>query len=326
MINLLFKSSGTTVLRPGLYGTTYFTFTEQPHMLCLKINDQNITNNMRMIPSPLNNKKWITAVNHHLDRPYFVDARNKYIVVSEYYGQCISVFTSEGVHICTFGSKGDGPGELHCPSGIAITEDNHVLVVDKNNMRIQKFTIEGDFVAAVGSQGSGPLQFSTIPVGLSIHPRTGKIYVCDCDNHRIQVINPDFTFSHEFGLFGLGKGQLHRPFDVAFDNDLVYVADKQNHRVQIFTLQGEYVSDFGNNHLRSPEGIATDAQNDVVYVSDLTQHNISLFRASTGEFLRSIGCFGKKEVTTFNEPCGMVVNNDGALIICDKNNNRLQIF
>ena len=279
-----------------------------------------------MVPSPLGEKRWITTIGK-LDRPFHIDISKENIVVSEYYGQRVSVFSKDGVFIQSFGKKGVEEGEFHCPSGVAITEDNHVLVVDKNNNRVQKFTMSGEFVKSVGSSGSGPLQFSALPVGLAIHRRTGKIYVCDSDNHRVQVLNPDLTFSHEFGTFGFGPEQFYRPYDIAFDkNDLIYVADRHNNRVQILTLQGKYHGEFGKEFLESPEGIAIDMEKGIVYVSDCNKHTVSMFETDTGKPLGVLGGYGEREKGLFNMPCGMAVDEDGSLYLCDRMNRQLQIF
>ena len=51
----------------------------------------------------------------------------------------LQVFSSAGVFIRTFGSKGTGPGEFDRPSGICISPDGHVIVVDFGNDRVQVF-------------------------------------------------------------------------------------------------------------------------------------------------------------------------------------------
>ena len=53
--------------------------------------------------------------------------------------QLLQVFSSAGVFIRTFGSKGTGPGEFDRPSGICISPEGHVIVVDFGNDRVQVF-------------------------------------------------------------------------------------------------------------------------------------------------------------------------------------------
>ena len=103
---------------------------------------------------------------------------------------------------------------------------------------------------------SKPLLFN-IPSGVTISHTTGCIYVADQKNHRIQVLNPDLTFSYLFGSKGSAEGQFSFPEFIAIDNQgLVYISDIGNHRVHIFTSMGNYISQFGT--LQSPTGIVVN--------------------------------------------------------------------
>ena len=88
------------------------------------------------------------------DRPYGVAVTNSgEVVVSDYYGYRICVYSREGKHIRSFGFIGSKNGEFQFPRGVAITSDNHIIVVDSDNYRIQMFTMEGKFVKSVGQEG-----------------------------------------------------------------------------------------------------------------------------------------------------------------------------
>ena len=54
----------------------------------------------------------------------------------------IKVFSGEGRFLRSFGRKGDGPGELNFPSGVAAAGDA-IVVADKLNFRIRIFDGEG---------------------------------------------------------------------------------------------------------------------------------------------------------------------------------------
>ncbi|XP_011406384.1 PREDICTED: E3 ubiquitin-protein ligase TRIM71-like [Amphimedon queenslandica] len=74
-----------------------------------------------------------------------------------------------------------------------------------------------------------------------------QVYVVDNGNHRIQVLNPDLTFSHSFGSRGSANGQFKSPGDIAIDSQgLVYVVDGWNHRIQKFSPDGKFVDQFGS--------------------------------------------------------------------------------
>ncbi|CAI8051215.1 E3 ubiquitin-protein ligase TRIM71, partial [Geodia barretti] len=45
------------------------------------------------------------------------------------------------------------------------------------------------------------------------------VYVAERDNHRIQVLNSDLTYSSSFGRKGSNNGEFNWPYDVATDRD-----------------------------------------------------------------------------------------------------------
>ena len=91
---------------------------------------------------------------------------------------------------------------------IAVTSDNLVLVSDSHNHQIKVFTLEGKFCTSVGQKGNGPLQFD-VPVGIAVHP-SGRVFVADAYNDRIQVLHHDLTYSHMFGSEGSEPGHSSR--------------------------------------------------------------------------------------------------------------------
>ena len=52
---------------------------------------------------------------------------------------CVSMFTSEGQFLRSFGTQGEGPGQFDKPCGIAEDRDGLVYVIERNNNRIQIF-------------------------------------------------------------------------------------------------------------------------------------------------------------------------------------------
>ncbi|MCG8621765.1 MAG: NHL repeat-containing protein, partial [Proteobacteria bacterium] len=123
------------------------------------------------------------------------------IIVAESSGHYISMFSSTGEKLRSFGSQGSGPGpgQSSHPRGVAVDNDGNILVVDSNNNRIQKFTSDYKHITSVGGQGSNHLQFSHPILSVSISPITKKVVVSDFFNHRVQILNPDLTFHSSIG-------------------------------------------------------------------------------------------------------------------------------
>ena len=261
------------------------------------------------------------------------------VVVVERDVACVSIISGNGEKK-SFGTRGSGPGQFSCPTGIAIDNRGNILVADFDNHRIQQLSSTGKHLRTVGTQGSGPLQFQN-PVGIAVHPHTGKVYVADCGNHRIQVLNSDLTYSSSFGSSGSNNGEFNLPWDISTDiQGNVYVADHNNHRIQVFTVDGVYLRQFGKEgeeeseeegeeegkgegELNKPVSIAIDSGN-VVYVGERGNDRISIF-STDGEFIKSFGRKGKGPVE-FDRPFGLTVDKNGTLYVSEYGNHRIQIF
>ncbi|KAL9655966.1 hypothetical protein ABK040_007587 [Willaertia magna] len=75
-----------------------------------------------------------------------------------------------------------------------------------------------------------------------------------------------------------------------------------------------------------PIGITLDTINKLIFVSDSGHHNIQVFHLETFEHLKSISKEGKLE-GYLKSPHGIDFNpKNRSLIVCDKENNRIQIF
>ena len=251
-----------------------------------------------------------------------VDGKGQIIVV-EFNGYRVSIFSASGEKIRTFGVRGSAPGQFTNPRGVAIDCDGNLLVGD--GLCVQKFSPQGDFLMSVGTRGSKPLQFS-LAMDISIDPKNKRIYVCDFNNHRVQILNTDFSC---FGSLGSGNRQFRWPCGVTtHSSGCVYVADFGNDCVKVFTEEGQFLRKIGkkgkgDGKLSSPGHVAIDFD-DTVYVAEEDNHRVSMFTCQ-GQFLGSFGSHGTAP-GQFNEPHGIAVDRDGLVYVSDCLNNRVQIF
>ena len=256
------------------------------------------------------NKPWGVAVNQRGD-----------IIVAESSGCCVSIFSPAGEKVQSFGSKGLSHGQFINPRGVAVDSEDNILVVDY--IHVQKFTSNGQIITAVGKKGDKHLEFYD-SYGIGIHPHFRKVYVADTSNHRIQILNPDLTFSSSFGGDGEDNGQFNRPYDVAFDSTgNVYVVDFGNHCIQVFTAAGQFMRKFGtkgkgNGDLYFPIGISIDTD-DVVYVTEFQNNRVSVFTCD-GNFLFS---FGPGQL---GSPRGIAVDKNGVVYISDYGHHHINLY
>ena len=314
----------------GNYDISFTPRTRGKHQLTIRLGGVNIPGSpftLHIIPSPEMRGKPVN-ITSGLSSPWgVVITKNEDIVVAKWSAHCITILNKEGKKVKSFGTRGTKEVQFTNPRGVAISQDGHILVTD--DYRLQKLTFEGACVKSVGSSktGNGPLQFN-YPIGITVHPTTEQIFVADTDNHRIQVLNKDLTYSHSFGKRGSLPEQFNLPYDVTFDNEgYLYVADRCNHCIKKFTSTGQYISTFsscGSNpgQIRYPSSIIID--NNLLYVSELGNNRISIFDTN-GCFIH---CFGKRGSGEgeFDSPYGITVDSLGNLYVSDTDNNRLVVW
>ena len=138
------------------------------------------------------------------------------------------------------------------------------------------FRLDGSFVRSWGSRGSAPGQFKH-PSGLAVSS-AGEVFICDWDNHRVQVFDLDGTFRRTWGSDGVAPGQFHYPRHIAVSvAGEVLVSDRT--RVQVFGADGTFIRCLhlpaGTRGAFAPWGVAVTPAGDVV-VCDSKNHCIAV--------------------------------------------------
>lgn len=225
-----------------------------------------------------------------------VDGRGN-ILVADNGNHRIQMFTAEGKFITAMGSVGRRPGCFYYPSGIAFNKTNNtVYVVDKNkfgHVQTLKFNTTDhvslpwyipvlSFRGVFGRRGRSAIGKFLCPWGIACDS-TGKVYVADTGNHRIQVFTAEMQFLHVFAVVGGGS------------------AGPAMQSLQMFVEGGMDE----NYHI----GVAVDHR-ERVYVCE--SGHVSVF-TSKGEFVKSVG----KTNGRFTNPRGLSVSSAGVIFVCD---------
>lgn len=136
------------------------------------------------------------------------------------------------------GVAGTAPGYFDLPTGVAIDQQNRLLVTDTRNHRVQLFDLEGNYLGQIGrgtTESSNPGQFN-LPYAVDVGP-DGRIYICDSGNDRVQVFEEDLSLVITWGgvIDGTGNGEFNLPWGIAVaPNGDVFVSDAENDRMQKF--------------------------------------------------------------------------------------------
>ena len=157
------------------------------------------------------------------------------------------------------------------------------------------------FVMTWGKQGSAPGQFHD-PNGIAV--ASGKVFVADSRNNRIQVFDLNGNFIRQFGMPGKGLGKLKRPMNLTIYNNQLYVPEYFNDHIQVFSLDGtpkRIIGKAGNGpgQFDAPGGVAI-APNGDLFVADFYNQRIQQLDAN-GTFVCQWGAvFVKRVVALFD--------------------------
>uniref|UniRef100_G3P068 E3 ubiquitin-protein ligase TRIM71 n=1 Tax=Gasterosteus aculeatus aculeatus TaxID=481459 RepID=G3P068_GASAC len=236
-------------------------------------------------------------------------------------------YGSLGNQVSSFGSEGEGDGQLCRPWGISVDKEGYVVVADRSNNRIQVFTFEGQFLLKFGEKGTKNGQFN-YPWDVAVNSE-GKILVSDTRNHRVQLFAPDGSFLNKYGFEGALWKHFDSPRGVAFNHeDHLVVTDFNNHRLLVIRpdcqsarfLGSEGV---GNGQFLRPQGVAVDQENRII-VADSRNHRVQVFEPN-GNFLCKFGTQGSG-FGQMDRPSGVAVTPDGVIVVVDFGNNRILKF
>ena len=191
----------------------------------------------------------------------------------------IQKFTEEGHFLAAAGTKGTGCLQFDHPYDLAFNNSNDkVYVVDANHRVLNS---DLSYSSTFGKRGSGKGQFES-PYGIACDS-TGKVYVADSWNHRIQVFTAEGKFLRMFGKCGTGRGEVNCPLCIAVGgaDSIVYVTERNNYRISVFTSKGQFVTSFGKKgksigEFNCPWGLAVD-DNGVLCVCDFGTGCIQMF-------------------------------------------------
>jgi len=114
------------------------------------------------------------------------------LYVIEEDGRQVTVYTTSGTYVRSWGSSGSGNGQFNHPRGIAVSSAGEVFVADTGNNRIQVFDINGTFLRKWGVYGTAPTEFYN-PNDVALDAK-GNVYVADFWNYKIKRFLPDGTF------------------------------------------------------------------------------------------------------------------------------------
>ena len=148
------------------------------------------------------------------------------------------------------GKRGFAPGELFNPSGVAIHEETHqILVADQINGRVEIFSETGEFLYQLGV---GQL---SRPYGIAIHG--DSVYVsCRGDDTVSKFSLTEMCCVRRIGGKGSNNGQFNHPYQLTTDPiGRVFIPDTNNHRICIHNPDLNHLRNITHQSMSRPYGV-----------------------------------------------------------------------
>ena len=170
-----------------------------------------------------------------------------------------------------------------------------------------------------------------------------RVYVFNRGEHPLIVYDRDGHFAGHWG-----EGVFQRPHGITIQDDVVFLADDSDHTVRKFTLDGQLLQTLGKENQPSDTGYVNTrgpnlttikqgagpfnrptrlrvAPNGDWYVSDGYGNSRVHRFTGDGDFVESWGEPGSGP-GQFNLPHSVWIHTDGRIFVCDRENDRIQIF
>ena len=156
-----------------------------------------------------------------------------------------------------------------------------------------------------------------------------EVIVRNYSTNQLVIFDEQLQYSHVIGGRGNGNGKFQCIIGIAVDNKgYLYVADRDLHCIQKFTLNGQFISQFGRYgtaevEFNVPSGLVL-SQSELLFVCDFNNHRIQVFKnevfsCTFGQYGNEPGCFKNPRDLTLN-------SNEDQLFITDCSNHRVQVF
>jgi len=169
------------------------------------------------------------------------------------------------------------------PTGLAWDPKTKILyVVDTLANEVCGFEpASGRMVRRFGSHGTKPGQFN-YPTHITLD-QSGKIYVTDSLNFRVQIFDAEGQYLSHIGKLGDASGHVAVPKGVGIDRfGHIYIADSYLSTVQIFDQKGRFLLGIGgpgeeSGQFQVPTGITVDSENKI-YICDSLNNRVQILQ------------------------------------------------
>jgi DNA-binding beta-propeller fold protein YncE len=171
---------------------------------------------------------------------------------------------------------------------MAWAADGSFYVADGyNGTRVAKFDAEGNFLLDFGMPGESGSEtrpgYMNNVHGVAVDIETGRVFVNDRDNHRIQIFDENGNYLSEWSI-DMRPSSLH--FVQIGDDGALVTFDRNTHKLLKYDLEGNLLYSWGTvgtfpGTLWGVHGLATDQEGNL-YVAEVDSGRFQKFRPRQG--------------------------------------------
>ncbi|XP_078670879.1 uncharacterized protein LOC144911006 [Branchiostoma floridae x Branchiostoma belcheri] len=227
----------------------------------------------------------------------------------------------------TFGGQGSGMGQFNGPSGVTVSAEGEIFVVDAGNKRIQVFTLQGTFVRQFPTVVPGEQRMKPHDVALD---GEGNVWVVGNMYNRFAVI---------YNKQGRGLMKLDLPW-ANWQRESAVCANTRRNNILIAQTKGEWgnlrgevlvfntdstlVRTVGQQQgMKYPRYITVDEKGRIL-VSDCGKHCVFVYNED-GQLLFQFGGEGSGKGRLYN-PQGICTDRAGNIMVADSGNSCVLLY
>ena len=167
-----------------------------------------------------------------------------------------------------------------------------------------------------------------------------RVYLFQRKDPPVLVFDPDGNLLDSWGTRAFAN-----PHGIYIQDDIVYLTDREDSVCLKYTLDGKPLQVLGTRGQHSETGCEVPGElvpraagpfnyptemvpspSGDLYISDGYRNARVHQFSDAGQLVRSWGEPGKTEPNQFHLPHSLVVDDDGIVYLCDRENNRIQVF
>ena len=203
------------------------------------------------------------------------------------------------------------------PHGVAVTRSHtHLVVANFSSANVTLLSLtDGHVERTIGTEGSFQGQF-LYPLGVSVDPHQGYLWVADQSNHRVQLFTEDGHFVRQFAC-------CQSPSSVAFlSNGDVAIASLGDKKLHLYSSEGELRRSVGSfdqpwQLAVVPPAEGTEGGEEYLAVADCVNNCVQIVSSTDGHVVRTLATAG---------PYGVLVTPDRYLIVVESGIHTVGVF